>query len=91
MSGTVMSETARSEKPESNINDDLETESSLELALSQIIEPSLVINKPDLENEFQQLLFIAKEALNFGPPRYIQSVLGPVKQWLPPHDKYSEF
>jgi len=69
----------------------VETMNSLDPALSKIIDPSLVINKPDLENDFQQLLYIALEALNFRPPLYIQSILGPVKKWFPPHDQYSEF
>jgi len=76
---------------ESNISETAETVSSLQPALSQFIAPSFVINKPDLENDYQQLLYIAREALNFRPPLYIQSILGPVKKWLPPHDQYSEF
>ena len=76
---------------ESNINETVEAHRSLEPTLSQILKPSLVINEPELENDFQQLLSIAREALNFRPPLYIQSILGPAKSWLPPYDKYSEF
>jgi len=76
---------------ESNTNGAVETVGSLDPALSKIIDPSLIINKPDLENDLQQLLYIALEALNFRPPLYIQSILGPVKKWFPPYDQYSEF
>jgi hypothetical protein len=76
---------------ERNINETVETLRPLESALSQMLNPSQVINEPELENDFQQLLYIAGEALKFRPPLYIQSILGPAKSWLPPHDQYSEF
>jgi hypothetical protein len=40
---------------------------------------------------FWNLLEISLSALEMWPPAYIRSVLGPVKTWLPPHDRYSEF
>lgn len=80
-----------SETKEPEIKDIFEPSATLEPALSDFINSSLVIEQTKVENELQQLLLIAAEALKFRPPLYIKSILGPIKKWLPPHDHYSEF
>ncbi|NJN47013.1 MAG: hypothetical protein HC808_11630 [Candidatus Competibacteraceae bacterium] len=40
---------------------------------------------------FEDLLSIAGDALAIHPPDYIRSIFGPIRDWIPPHDGYSEF
>ncbi len=51
----------------------------------------LPVETPDKKPDFWNLLRIAVDALKMWPPDYVQSVLGPVGTWFPPHDPYSEF
>ncbi|MEZ5582319.1 MAG: hypothetical protein R3F37_05655 [Candidatus Competibacteraceae bacterium] len=34
---------------------------------------------------------IVGDALAIHPPNYIRSIFGPIRDWIPPHDGYSEF
>lgn len=57
------------------------------------------MNKPGAREErmqapsarVQDLSGIARDALRMSPPRYVQSILGPVHTWLPPYRRFSEF
>ncbi|OUS26454.1 hypothetical protein A9Q99_18130 [Gammaproteobacteria bacterium 45_16_T64] len=46
---------------------------------------------PKEYNSLQNMLKIGLKALDIFPPFYVQSVLGPAYQWLPPYREYSEF
>ncbi len=64
---------------------------SLDPKISEIIDSTLDVTKPEPPNDYEQLLQVVVEALKFFPPLYIQSVFGPVRNWLPPHRADSEY
>jgi hypothetical protein len=58
-------------------------------ALSNDIRSTIKKNWPD--KNFRELLGVARDAVTLNPPNYINSIFGPVKDWIPPYDGYSEF
>ncbi len=55
------------------------------------VERTRLIRSPIEKPGLGQLAAIAAAALRFWPPLYVQSILGPARTWLPPHDELSEF
>jgi hypothetical protein len=43
------------------------------------------------DKRFDDLLGIARDALSIRPPNYLASIFGPIRDWIPPHDGYSEY
>jgi hypothetical protein len=44
-----------------------------------------------VNRDWDTLLGIAFDALRINPLRYLSSIFGPPRTWLPPHSRYSEF
>lgn len=64
---------------------------NLDPQISKIIDSVLKINEPAEYNDYEIVAKVLFQALNFFPPLYAQSILGPIRTWIPPHKKESEF
>jgi len=64
---------------------------NLDPTISKIIESVLKIDEPTAYNDYEIIGKVLFEALNFFPPLYTQSIFGPIRTWIPPHKKDSEF
>lgn len=63
----------------------------LDPQISKIIGSVLKINEPTEYNDYEIIAKVLFQALNFFPPLYAQSILGPIRTWIPPHKTESEF
>ena len=64
---------------------------NLDPQISRIIDSVLKINEPAEYNDYEIVAKVLFQALNFFPPLYTQSIFGPIRTWVPPHKKDSEF
>lgn len=64
---------------------------NLDPKISEIIDSVLQVIEPAEQNDYETLTKVVLEALNFFPPLYTQSIFGPIRSWIPPHKKDSEY
>ncbi len=74
-----------------NLTDALPAKTDLDPKISEIIDSVLTVQSAREQNDYEVLVKVAYEALNFFPPLYVQSIFGRIGDWMPPHRKDSEY